>query len=61
MSVSSISSSVAPPIPTATAVKPQASAAQQASKPVAVPAATAVADSDGDHDGSTGGRIDVKA
>jgi hypothetical protein len=59
MNVSSISQSVAPPIPVSTAKAP-AGPAQQASKPVAPPAVTSVADSDGDHDGSSG-RIDVKA
>jgi hypothetical protein len=60
MSVSSISPSVALPISTATASKPQASPVQQASKPAAPPAVTTAADSDGDRDGS-GGRINVKA
>jgi len=61
MNVSSIPTSVTPPVATAAPSKPQAGPVQQASPPAAQPVAKAAGDSDGDHDGSTGGRINVKA
>ena len=47
------------PAAAASPIKPQANSSQPA-KPSA-PAVAKGADSDGDHDGSAGGRVDVKA
>jgi hypothetical protein len=60
MSISAVSSAVAPSSAHATANKLPANPAQLPNKPVAQPAVQSGADSDGDHDGS-GGRINVKA